>query len=303
MDFPEKVPDRRREVAIALWLVLAGNLLVAGVKIMLGLVTGSASVLSDGFHSVADASNNVVGLVGIYFASRPRDANHPYGHGKIETLTALFIGGMLITAGIEIIRHTIARIASGKPVEITPTGIAVLATTALINILLYLYERSAGRRLNSEILLADSAHTATDIGITLGVVAGLFGVRSGWQWLDTAVALAVVFFIGRAAYQILLQAGLVLIDTQVLPVEQIGEAASRIKGVERSYRIRSRGRKSEVYVDLHISVKPDMTTERAHQVATEVERAIRERLPGVVEVIVHVEPEPPAPPSQQPTHS
>jgi cation diffusion facilitator family transporter len=279
-------------VGRVLWIVLAGNLLVAGLKIVLGLRSGSASVLSDGFHSVADAGNNIVGLVGTYFASRPRDANHPYGHGKIETLTALFVGGMLIGAAFEVVRHTVSRIVSGRPAEITVAGIGVLAATALINILVYAYERSRGRRLASEVLIADSAHTGTDIGITLAILAGLFGVREGWLWLDPALAFVVVLFIVRAAYQILLQSGLVLIDTQVLPVDHVRDLACAVHGVERSYHIRSRGRRNEVYVDLHISVNPETTTERAHRIATEVERSVKEHLPGVVEVIVHVEPEP-----------
>ncbi|MHA2647746.1 MAG: cation diffusion facilitator family transporter [bacterium JZ-2024 1] len=303
VDHPTANSDRALQVSRVLWIVLAGNILVATAKVVIGILSGSASVLSDGFHSVADASNNVVGLVGIHLASRPRDANHPYGHGKIETFTGLLIGGFLMAVAFEMIRHTIERISSAKPIEITPLGMGILGMSAVANFTIFLFERSSSRRLGSEILLADSAHTATDIGITLTILAGLFGVRKGWYWLDTALALGVILFIGRAAYQILIQSGQVLIDTQALPVERIQEVASGIIGVERSYRIRSRGRHNEVFVDLHISVHPQMTTERAHQIATEVERAIRNRLPGVVEVIVHVEPEPSRPTGAPPDSS
>ncbi len=257
----------------------------------MGWLTGSASLTADGWHSFADASNNIVGLVGIHLAFKPRDKEHPYGHSKIETLAAMLIGGVMVAIAFEMLQGTIGKWLKHIPPQVPDYSLWVFVATIVVNIVVFSYERWAGLQLKSEVLIADSSHTATDVGISLSVLATLVGIRIGVVWLDFIVALGVIVFIGRAAYFILMRSGMVLIDTQVLPMEAVQKVAESIPGVQSTYQIRSRGKESEIYVDLHISVDPKMPTAEAHLLAHKVENAIRSAIPEVVEVIVHVEPE------------
>ncbi|MHA2611972.1 MAG: cation diffusion facilitator family transporter [bacterium JZ-2024 1] len=283
--------QREKAIQRVLWIVLGANLLVAISKIVVGWLIHSSSLTSDGWHSFSDATNNIVGLVGIYFASRPKDEKHPYGHGKIETLTAMLIGGMLFAIAFELLKGIIHHWRKGI-VPLSPDySFFLVGLTLMVNTGVCLYERSKGILYKSEILIADSLHTATDIGVSFSVIVSLLAVRYGWFRLDQIIAVGIVGFIMRGAFLIFLRSSQTLIDTQVLSVEKIQRLAERVPGVRRCYEIRSRGKENEVYVDLHISVDSKTPTEEAHRIAHEVENALRSSIPEIAEIIIHVEPE------------
>ncbi|MBI4770866.1 MAG: cation diffusion facilitator family transporter, partial [Chloroflexi bacterium] len=191
-----------------LWLVLGLNLPVTAVKLAIGFSTGALAVVADGFHSLVDSSSNLVGLAGVWAAARPVDANHPYGHRRFETMATLSIGVLLLAAAWEILRAIVERLTGGPPPEITPTTLLVVALTLPVNLAIVAFETRAGRRLNSQILLADATHTRTDVYVTLGVLASLLGALLGLAWLDMVVAAVVVGVIVRAAWHILRAAAL-----------------------------------------------------------------------------------------------
>jgi cation diffusion facilitator family transporter len=282
--------SRYPQVRRVLGAVLAANLIVSAAKLMLGFITGALAVLADGFHSLVDSSSNLIGLAAIRLAARPPDERHPYGYRKYETIGALAIGGLLLVAAYEIAKSIVERLGSGQAPLVSPLTFWLIALTLPVNLVIYLLERRAGRRLASEILLADAEHTRTDLYITASVIAGLAGTWLGWGWLDLLVAAVVIVFILRAAYRILRESAGWLTDAVVADAERVDEITRGVPGVAYVHHIRSRGTPASAFVDLHVKVDPGMSTEQAHAIASEVETRLRRDMPVVVDALVHIEP-------------
>ncbi len=278
------------EVRRVLWGVLFANLAVTVLKITLGLLTGALAVVADGFHSLVDTSSNLVGLAAVRLAARPPDERHPYGYRRYETLGSMAIGGLLLAAAWEIVKAIIERVQGGASPHLTPLTFGLIALTFPVNVLVVVLESRFGKRLNSQILLADAEHTKTDLFVTISVLASLGGVWLGWPWLDVAVASVVVVLILRAAWGILRDASGWLTDAVMLDPAAVERVALRVPGVWYVHRVRSRGTPNAVFVDLHLKVYPGMSTQQAHAIASEVEKQLEETFENVVEVLVHVEP-------------
>ena len=167
---------RYGQVGRVLYQVLFLNLAVAFAKIGLGTYTGAVSIVSDGFHSLTDSASNVVGLVGISIARQPPDAEHPYGHRKYETMASVAILIFLILVLVEVVTSAVDRLRHGGAPKVFPEGIALMTATLAINLFVVGYEKRAGKRLNSELLLADSMHTRSDVMTTITVIGALIGV-------------------------------------------------------------------------------------------------------------------------------
>ncbi len=290
--------DRNRAVSRVLWVVLGLNLLVAAAKLFVGLTTGALAVMADAVHSGFDASSNVIGLVGLWIAARPPDRNHPYGHRRYETFATLLIGGLLLLASWEILKGAYSRAFAGAALEVPTLSIVIAALTFPANLAIAAYETRAGKRLNSELILADAVHTRTDLFVTVTVVVSLIAARLGWAWVDLAVAAIVVVIILVAAFQIIRSTSGVLADTAAVESLEVERVAAAVPGVWFVHRVRSRGQSDAAYVDLHVKVDPAMATTQAHAIASEVERKLRAELPGVVDAVVHVEPGRAGPPSE-----
>ena len=286
-----RVPrDRTAQIQRVLSGLLIANLAVVGAKFMIGLGTGSLAVLGDGVHSSVDAMNNVVALGVTWVAARAPDDNHPYGHRKFETLGALIIVVFLSITGFELVKGAITRLATGAPpLEIGDTQIAVLVGTLIINSLVAAYESRRGRDLNSDILLADAAHTRGDVFITLGVVTGVILSRAGIGMADPIVALIVAIAIGWIAYGIVMRAVPVLVDQHAVPALTIQQEAEQVRGVNSAYQIRSRWSPGQRFAEVTIAVDRNASVESAHRIADAVEDRLRSAL-EFHEVIVHIEP-------------
>jgi cation diffusion facilitator family transporter len=285
------MPHKVTQVQRVLWIVLGLNLAVTVIKLIVGFWSGALAVVADAFHSLVDSSGNIVGLLGVWVSARPADKNHPYGHHKYETIAAMSIGVLLLVAAYEIGKGVLERLfISAAPPEVTPLTLGLMALTFAMNVGIVTYETQAGRRLQSQVLLADAAHTRTDLFVTLSVITSLIGTWLGWGWLDAAVAGVVVILLFRAAFEILRDTSRVLTDVAVADPATVEKLARAVPGVRAVSGVRSRGRADAVYVDLHVAVDPVMTTTQAHNVASEVERQITNTVPGVVETLVHVEP-------------
>jgi cation diffusion facilitator family transporter len=273
-----------------LWQVLAANLAITLLKVTLGVVTGSLAVVADGFHSLVDTSSNLIGLAAVRLANRPADRRYPYGYQRYETIGALAIGVMLLAAAWEIGGAIISRLSDGAEPALDLLTVLLFALTFPVNLTLVILETRAGRRLNSEILLADAAHTRTDLMVTGSVLISLVGVWLGWPWLDTVVASVVVLLILRAAFKILRDTASWLTDAGFADPDQVEAIALNVPGVLYVHRVRSRGTPDTGFIDLHVKVHPGMSTAQAHAIASEVENRLEGELPGVAEVLVHIEP-------------
>jgi cation diffusion facilitator family transporter len=263
---------------------------VAAAKIIYGYKTESISMLSDGFHSFFDGASNVIGLVGIWIASKPPDENHPYGHRKYETLSTIAIAVLIFIAGFEILKKAYFRIYVPHSFEVTSLSFIIMAMTLMVNTGVMAYETKKGRELKSDFLIADAMHTKTDIFISLSVVVSLISAKIGYPVIDVIAALMTTLLIGKMGFSILKSATDVLTDAACINPDDILKIVKRIEGVKECHEIRTRGKEGAVNIDLHVLIDPEVTTEEAHEIAHSVEEAIKQEFSSVIDVVIHIEP-------------
>jgi cation diffusion facilitator family transporter len=280
----------RSGVRRVLWLTLMLNVCVSVGKIVVGRMTRSMAMEADGFHSLMDGANNVIGLVITTFAYAPPDSGHPYGHRKFETAASLVIGLSLLTVAFRVVEQALSQLGRAQVPLVGAASWVVMGLTLVANLFVTWYEGREGRRLGSEFLLADAAHTRSDIYVSLGVIASFAGAGAGVPWMDRVVAVAIAAFIAVAAVRILIGSFNVLTDRAVIAAERISPIVQAVPGVHACRVVRSRGGGDAVYVDLVVHVDGDMTLRDAHAVADRIEADLMSAHPEIVDVIVHLEP-------------
>ncbi|MFH1853699.1 MAG: cation diffusion facilitator family transporter [Candidatus Omnitrophota bacterium] len=273
-----------------LLLILALNWLVAFSKVIYGIMTKCASMTADGFHSFGDGASNIIGLVGIWAASMPRDEDHPYGHKKFETIATLGIPVILFIASFNIIREAVSRMIHPVTPDVTTLSFILMAVTICINIFVMRYEYKKGRQLSSDILVCDSMHTKSDIFASLIVIGTLISIKLGFSFLDTVVSGIIAMLIAKSGIDIIKTSSNVLCDANVLAKAAINEAVKGIPGVTSVHKIRTRGRQDDIHVDLHVITDAKMRVDQAHELSHKIESALKRKISGVTDVSVHVEP-------------
>lgn len=278
-----------RQVQRVLVLTLALNLAVALTKLVVGLRANSLSVVGDALHSGVDAIGNVVALVVIHFSTAPADEDHPFGHARYETLAAFVLGGLLFLTAFELGRSAVLRLVHPQEQLVDALTLGAMVATLAVNVFVAWYERREGRRHQSEVLLADSAHTRSDVWVTLAVLGGLLLARYGVAHADAALALVVAGAIALAGWRVYRDVLPALTDRAVFEAGEVARVVRAVPGVLNVHDIRSRGTRREPYVQMHLVVdRTDVVG--AHAVADEVERRLASEL-GVKESFVHIEPE------------
>lgn len=285
--------DRYNAVFRVLARVLILNLAVAGAKLVLGYATGAVSMISDGFHSLADSASNIMAMVGLRASRKPPDEDHPYGHRKFETLAAGGIAFFLALVVVEVGRAALVRLRGGAPPEVTTLSFAVMVVTMLVNLIVVRYESGRGRELKSEILVADSMHTRSDIYTSCGVLISLIAVGAGYPILDPIGGMVIAVFIARTGYTIALQTTSVLADRVVMAEEDIRSVVMGVPEVLGCHHIRSRGSADYTFLDLHVWFPADTTLYEAHRLSHVVKDRLLERFPHIADAIIHIEPPPP----------
>ena len=286
------VLNRHAAVSRVLFRVLLLNLAVAGAKLVFGYATGSVSIISDGFHSLTDSASNVFGLVATRAAHKPPDEDHPYGHRKYETLAAAGIFVFLLLAVVEVARAALTRFSAGTAPEVTTISFVVMVGTLAINLLVVRYESAQGRRLNSELLLADAMHTKSDVLTSCAVIASLVGVKLGFPILDPIAGLVIAAFIARTGVMIARETSRVLSDRVVLNEEEIRDVVMTVPEVLGCHHIRSRGPNDHIFLDLHVWFPSATSLYEAHRLSHVVKDRLLERFPQVKDAIIHIEPPP-----------
>ena len=282
--------EYRRAVQRVLWITLVLNVAVALAKLLTGLASSSLSLLGDSAHSAVDAANNVIGLVAVGVATRAADEGHPYGHSKIETLAAFMLSGLLFVTCFNLAVEAAQRLLGfhATTPEATPIAFVVVSVTLIVNLGVSRYEARRGRELGSEFLLADAAHTRSDVLVTLTVLASLALVRLGWARVDAALSLVIALLIGHIGFQVFQRTVPVLVDASALDEADVRRVVDTVAGVLNTHAVRSRRAGDMVFLDLHIVVDPNTDTETAHAVTEAVEHALDARF-GSTSATVHVE--------------
>ena len=283
---------KARQIAI---LGMAVSGLLAAIKLLAGWRAHSASVTADGFESAADVFASGLVLIGLIIASRPADHDHPYGHGRVETLTGLLLGFLLLVAGVLISWHGLR----GAGDAVTP------ASWALIPLVISIFAKGGlvaikyrhGRTIGSSSLLADAANDAIDIlsgAVALGALSLTLWKPVEFRYADHYGAFAVGVIVVGTAFRIIYDTSLYLMDTMpddasMATIRATALSVPDVKGVEKCY-ARKTGLK--YHVDLHLEVDPDLTVRDGHEIAQNVREKVTEQLPWVADVLVHVEPWP-----------
>ena len=293
---PDRVDDsvdygsRARGIRSVLATVLGLNLLVAGLKLFVGLNAGSAAMAADGVQSLLDGLANVVGLIGIAAAARPPDEDHPYGHERYETLAAMAIAGLMTYGVIEIVQSAWTQFQDGTQPRVTAVEFAVLGLTMAINAGVSFWEGRSAKKLQSDLLAADAKHTGTDVLVSAGVICGLIAVSWGYAWADAAMSLVIAAVIARTAWGILRDASMVLTDSMGTDPRGLLQVIIGAPGVITAHNLRARSAGGRLWVEVHVTVDPALQVKQAHTVATGVEERVRAVSGAGSHVIVHIEP-------------
>lgn len=276
------------------WVGLIGNLTLCGIKFVAGVAGRSQAVVADAVHSLSDSVTDIAVIVGARYWTRDADADHPYGHRRIETLVTIFVGSILVIAGLGVGWRAIVSFRGGE--QDVPGSVALIA--ALISVvckeLLYRWTVIRSMRLASASLKANALHHRSDafssIPAAVAVACALFFPE--WQFLDAIGAIVVSVFIFHAAYMILRPALSEITEHGAPPQvrARVEEIAASIDGVEEIHGFRSRYVGSYLLIDLHALVNAAMRVDAAHEIATAISRRVMEELDDVKDVVVHIEP-------------
>lgn len=279
-----------RTIRWVLLYTMGLNLAVTAFKLIVGYLTGSLSLVADGYDSLFDSMSNVVGLVGIYVAARPPDADHPYGHRKYETLSAIVVVVLLFVTAVELVQSAFSRLRDPVAPTVNRWTFVALIFSVVVHLYVAIYEYKQGKALKSEFLIADALHTRADVLVSLSVIGGMIVVRLGYPIVDTILALMIAGVIAKAGIDIIRSSSKVLADAAALDEDQVQRVIKDVPGVVTFHRIRSRGQEDDIHLDLHVRVRPGTPVEQAHHIAHQVQRRLLAAIEGLRDVVVHVEP-------------
>lgn len=279
---------------------VVSNSVLALAKLVVGLLIGSVSVISEAIHSTSDLLASLIALFSVKKSTEPADLTHPFGHGKIENISGTLEAFLIFLAAVWIIFEAVKKLLHPKPIETVGWGVGVMLVSAVVNLVISQRLFKVGRETDSIALQADAWHLRTDVytsfGVTvsLALIWGAGKIHSGLvlTWLDPVVAIAVALLILKAAFELTAQSARDLMDVR-LPVEE----EEWIDGVIRKYRseihgfhdLRTRKAGSSRFVEFHMKVDPEMSVEASHAITEEIASSIEKRFPGT-SVTIHTEP-------------
>ena len=280
--------------ARAAWVSIAANAALIVFKLLVGVLTGSISIISEAVHSTTDLVAAAIALISVREASRPADPRHRYGHEKVENFSGVIEGAIIFAAAVVIVVEAVDHLIVGETLDHIPLAIAVMLVSAAVNAALSRYLYGAARRTDSPALRADAVNHLTDIYTSLGVAGGLALIElTGKTFFDPVLALVVAAFIMWTAWTVVSQSTRVLLD-EALPDDELDivratVAEHRGELITGYHKLRARHAGARHLIDLHVTVPDEMTVVRAHEIAHHIETDIAARLPNT-EVLVHLEP-------------
>lgn len=291
---PRHSETQAREVRrITLW-GLALNLALALLKFVFGVVGASQALVADAVHSLSDSATDVAVLIGAPYWSAPADADHPYGHQRIETMITAVIGVLLGAVGVGLIYRTLATMQA--PHDIPPgwTAFAVACISIVAKEALYRWTFRVGKRIKSSAVMANAWHHRSDGMSSVPVALAVLGtrLRPDWSFLDHLGALVVSVLILQVAWKIVWPALNQLADAGASEQERVKlrGLVVNIEGVRAVHAFRTRRLGFGLQVDLHVLVDPLLSVRAGHDIARDVKQKLREEGPDILDVLVHVEP-------------
>ena len=288
----------KRKISVA-WLSVISNTLLVLLKIIIGILIGSVSVISEAIHSGVDLLAAVIALFAVKTSGKSADEGHPFGHGKVENISGAVEALLIFIAAGWIIYEAVLKLIRPQSINMAILGVAVMLLSAAVNIFVSRKLFKVGRETDSVALLADAWHLRTDVYTSLGVMAGLALIAAGEKifpgriltWVDPVAAIVVALMIIRAAYELTVQSARDLLDAN-LPEEEtwirneIGKLKLPIRGF---HHLRTRKAGATRFVDLHLMMDKDISIQESHRISDQIAAWIREKFP-TTQVMVHEEP-------------
>ncbi|MBQ4529653.1 MAG: cation transporter [Lachnospiraceae bacterium] len=276
-------------------ITILGNVILSIFKLIAGVVAHSNAMISDAIHSASDVFSTIVVIIGIKFASKESDKEHPYGHERLECVAAIILSMVLFVTGIAIGFEALKNIVQGNYGDLEVPGILALAA-ALVSIItkeaMFWYTKSCARKIDSSALMADAWHHRSDAFSSIGALVGIGGARLGFPVMDSIASLVIFGFIVKAAYDIFKDAIDKMVDHSCdeETEKQIRECIIKEKDVVCIDLLQTRVFGNKIYVDIEIGVDSSKTLKEAHDIAERVHEKIEGEFPKVKHIMVHVNP-------------
>jgi len=273
------------------------NILLVLGKVGAGIISTSSAIIADGLHSLSDLASDIPVLWGISAAKQPPDEDHHYGHSRYETITALFVGILLIGAALFVAGQAIITLSQHHAGLRNWLPFYMALASIILKELLYWWTRAVGRRFHNTALIANAWHHRSDAFTSIAAALGIAGALLGgerWAFLDHLTAVLLASFLIYIGIRIIRQSLKKLTDRAPGPevVAQLHQAITQIPGVRsfHAFRARHSGAGNRIEMDVHIQVDPEISVRAGHEIANQVEKEIRRSNPDVTTVVVHIEP-------------
>jgi cation diffusion facilitator family transporter len=272
------------------WTSIAAYLLLSGIKLAAGYMLASSALTADGYNNLSDIAASAAVLIGLRISRKPPDKDHPYGHYRAETITALIASFIMAMVGLQVLIDAGRSIFAGDRSAPDPLSAWIALGAALVMLGVYAYNRRLATRIRSQALMAAAKDNLSDALVSIGAAAGIFGAQFGMPWLDPVAAVVVGLLILRTAWGIFYSSTHTLTDGfDAKELETLRGTIERTKGVRRIKDIKARIHGSNVLIDVIIQVDPGLSLIESHRISDEIERRM-ERRHNIANVHVHVEP-------------
>jgi cation diffusion facilitator family transporter len=278
------------KVSIARLSIISNTLLIL-MKLAVGIISGSVSILSEAIHSSMDLIAAIIAFFSVRVSDNPPDSRHPYGHGKIENISGVIESLLIFIAAVWIIFEAVKKLLGAKiELDSIALGSVVMFISAVVNVFVSRKLYKVARATNSVALEADALHLKTDVYTSLGVAIGLgLIIVTGINWLDPVIAILVALFIIKEAYSLMIKAFTPLLDT-AWSLDDIEDLEKTLTQLEVSYHdLRTRVAGNYRFVDIHIQIPEDVSVGKAHKYCDKIENELRSQYENLT-VTIHVEP-------------
>jgi len=291
---------RNKRKSNAALLSVISNACLVVLKLVVGAMIGSVSVISEAIHSGVDLLAAIIALFAVRKSSKPADEDHPFGHGKVENISGTIEALLIFLAAVWIIFEAVKKLQNPEPLNDAWLGVVVMLISVMANIFVSKNLFLVGKETDSIALMADAWHLRTDIYTSLGVFGGLAVIFAGGlvlpgadlRWVDPAVAIGVALLIIRAAYHLTVESARDLVDVG-LPPEEVDDIRRHIRAfaptIRGFHRLRTRKAGPSRFVEFHIRVDASMSVDESHRITDMITCSIKQHYPGTT-VTIHIEP-------------
>jgi len=286
--------EKARVIRTAAIIAIIGNSILAALKIITGAISNSSALTSDGVDSLADVLTSAVAFFIVRVISKPADNEHPWGHGRAETVATALLSFTIFFTGAQLALNAAMKLISGERAAAPENAAIIVAIISIAGkILLAQSQYILGKRANSAMLKANGKNMTGDVATSAGVLIGLvISMVTDAAYADTVIAMLIGVWIIKNAVGIFIETNLELMDgsSDMQPYRVIVEAVDAVEGAFNPHRARMRRIAGYWDIDLDIGVDSDKTVSQAHDIATRVEDEIKSRLENVFDIMVHIEP-------------